>query len=463
MKERGKLFLVLVLAFLFTLFLFLNLSFSFVSAGTLKVTEEHPFLVNGEWISASQLKVGDVLQTVDGKNVTIKKITPHEISEPFSVYNLEAGIYHDFVVADSSEPAGEEVGGLERIIVHNSNRLDPLDPCVSSGTSPPICKNLVKIDSPPLGYKALKPTTRVNFASDSELERRILEATSASRITSQEADILRKALPVIKSQKISFEDFVKTLRTHTANAFNKLDSKPYVIISGYRTGKSPNWVYELTKPYLKNNPLDEIYLSGMDSDLSKSPLVQLIKDNKVQRVVTFDDISYSGLEINDNFLSRFNMFYKGAGLNEPVEFVIATPYISTEALDTFSRTIRSSSFSRNIKVRILDWRPIRTTEEALSQINPMTGTPYLTPSEIAIFESKFGSGSTLVSADHKIADGVSFPGTLSGSNPSIFGDNGLFEIGYYQYKSQHTIYKLEGTLYNSRETERWNRYTQRFN
>jgi hypothetical protein len=112
MKERGKSFLFLQLILLFVLIIVLSL----VSAGTLKVTEEHPFLVNGEWISASQLRVGDVLQTIDGKNVTIKKITPHETSEPFSVYNLEAGIFHDFVVADSSEPAGEEVG----VVVHNS-------------------------------------------------------------------------------------------------------------------------------------------------------------------------------------------------------------------------------------------------------------------------------------------------------------------------------------------------------
>jgi hypothetical protein len=31
--------------------------FSFISASQLRVTEEHPFLVNGEWISASQLEV----------------------------------------------------------------------------------------------------------------------------------------------------------------------------------------------------------------------------------------------------------------------------------------------------------------------------------------------------------------------------------------------------------------------
>jgi len=91
---------------LFVLF-FLVLSFGIISAGQLSVTEEHPFLVNGSWISASQLKVGDVLTTSDGENVTIKKII--DVEQKTKVYNLEAGIYHNFVV------------GEENVIVHNSN------------------------------------------------------------------------------------------------------------------------------------------------------------------------------------------------------------------------------------------------------------------------------------------------------------------------------------------------------
>jgi intein/homing endonuclease len=71
MENKMRVIRNLNLTFIFILILFLNILF--ISAGTLKVTEEHPFLVNGNWISASQLKVGDVLQTIDGKNVTIKK------------------------------------------------------------------------------------------------------------------------------------------------------------------------------------------------------------------------------------------------------------------------------------------------------------------------------------------------------------------------------------------------------
>jgi len=99
---------------LVVLFVFLLFSFTFISAGQLQVTEEHPFLVNGSWISASDLKVGDILTTSDGKNVTIKKIT--DIGQKTKVYNLEAGIFHNFVVGD------------ENVVVHNSNALQTLAP-----------------------------------------------------------------------------------------------------------------------------------------------------------------------------------------------------------------------------------------------------------------------------------------------------------------------------------------------
>ena len=107
MKQRGKI-LFLALAFAFII---ISLS-NFSQAGTLKVTEEHPFLINGSWVSASDLKVGDELTTIDGKKVRITSIEDVETKEPFPVYNLEAEVYHDFVV-----DGGDGLG----VVVHNSN------------------------------------------------------------------------------------------------------------------------------------------------------------------------------------------------------------------------------------------------------------------------------------------------------------------------------------------------------
>ena len=100
MKQRGKFILFLALFLILT---------TLVQAGELKVTQEHPFLVDNQWIPASDLQVGDILKTADGKSVRITNIQDVETEGPFPVYNLEAGIYHNFVV------------GLDKLIVHNSN------------------------------------------------------------------------------------------------------------------------------------------------------------------------------------------------------------------------------------------------------------------------------------------------------------------------------------------------------
>jgi len=90
----------------FSLFglLFLILFSSLTLAGELKVTNEHPFLVNNQWIEASQLKVGNYLTTIDGKRARITEI--EDVQEEVEVYNLEDALFHNYVSND--------------IVVHNS-------------------------------------------------------------------------------------------------------------------------------------------------------------------------------------------------------------------------------------------------------------------------------------------------------------------------------------------------------
>lgn len=80
----------------------------FAYSSQLKVTEEHPFLINGSWIKASELKQGDILKTFDGKQVIIKNITDIQTEEPFLVYNFEDDYaLHNYVVENG-------------LVVHNS-------------------------------------------------------------------------------------------------------------------------------------------------------------------------------------------------------------------------------------------------------------------------------------------------------------------------------------------------------
>jgi hypothetical protein len=101
MKERG---FVVLFGIIFLCFV------SIVSSAELKVTEEHPFYLDGEWVSAKDLKPGDEFKTIDGKRAVVKSVRLVVPENPFWVYNLEVPLYNNFVV------------GPDGIIVHNSNR-----------------------------------------------------------------------------------------------------------------------------------------------------------------------------------------------------------------------------------------------------------------------------------------------------------------------------------------------------
>jgi len=117
MKKEKILFVFLIL---FLNLFFISSSFiSFVSAGELRVTQEHPFLVNDSWMSAKNLNVGDELFTIDGKKVRITEIEEVVSEESFSVYNLEAAEYSDFVVCGEDECDNDSLG----VVVHNSEWL----------------------------------------------------------------------------------------------------------------------------------------------------------------------------------------------------------------------------------------------------------------------------------------------------------------------------------------------------
>ena len=96
MKKAGILFALIIL-------LMVNLIF----AGELRVTQEHPFFVDDEWVTASDLQVGDELITSSGEKVKI--ISIKDVSSPTEVYNLDSSETDDFVV------------GVDNIVVHNSD------------------------------------------------------------------------------------------------------------------------------------------------------------------------------------------------------------------------------------------------------------------------------------------------------------------------------------------------------
>ncbi|WP_190304404.1 polymorphic toxin-type HINT domain-containing protein [Flavobacterium branchiophilum] len=54
----------------------------------LEVTPEHPFLVNGEWLTADKLTTNDSLTLHDGTTTPIEKIETKTLATPKKVYNF---------------------------------------------------------------------------------------------------------------------------------------------------------------------------------------------------------------------------------------------------------------------------------------------------------------------------------------------------------------------------------------
>src|SRR3989344_5431944 len=107
--KKMRYFVILSLIFImsFSIFLVYPLITTTSNKGTLSITDEHPFFVNGKWVEASDLNVGDLLLREDGKKARITRITDVSLDEPILVYNLEIEGYENYVA--------------NGILVHNSN------------------------------------------------------------------------------------------------------------------------------------------------------------------------------------------------------------------------------------------------------------------------------------------------------------------------------------------------------
>ena len=146
MKKEKILFVFLIL---FLNLFFISSSFiSFVSAGELRVTQEHPFLVNDSWMSAKNLNVGDELFTIDGKKVRITEIEEVVSDKSFLVYNFEAKKYSDFVVCSESECDNNSFG----VVVHNSNAPEE----IFHATNELILQNVKESGFPPGTFFAFR-------------------------------------------------------------------------------------------------------------------------------------------------------------------------------------------------------------------------------------------------------------------------------------------------------------------
>jgi intein/homing endonuclease len=88
----------------------------------IKVTENHPFYINGKWIRVKDIKVGD--QLTDKNLQPVNVISIEKINEKTKVYNLEVDNIHTFFV--------------HNILVHNKTFCSEQGTCNCPTTESPL-------------------------------------------------------------------------------------------------------------------------------------------------------------------------------------------------------------------------------------------------------------------------------------------------------------------------------------
>lgn len=74
----------------------------YVGDEEIETTAEHPFYVEGTgFVSAGELRAGDIIRTADGRNLPIVKVETEEPDKPIYVYNFEVEDYHTYYVSET--------------------------------------------------------------------------------------------------------------------------------------------------------------------------------------------------------------------------------------------------------------------------------------------------------------------------------------------------------------------------
>ncbi len=113
----------------------------------IKATTEHPFLVNNEWVRASDLQVGDNLTTIDGKQAKILSI--EKVVNQVQVYNFETQennyVAEDLVVHNSQMVSMNKQQATE-ILQDASKKVGELNP--GKATYENLISSSKKLDDP---------------------------------------------------------------------------------------------------------------------------------------------------------------------------------------------------------------------------------------------------------------------------------------------------------------------------
>ena len=107
-----------------------------VNGEEITTTPDHPFRVGDIWISAKDLRAGDLLTLADGTKAAIEKIPTETLTEPVKVYNFEVADFHTYYVGNSQVLVHNDcsAGGAEKPpIGEGGNKADGFDDWLNKG------------------------------------------------------------------------------------------------------------------------------------------------------------------------------------------------------------------------------------------------------------------------------------------------------------------------------------------
>ncbi|MBW3521118.1 Hint domain-containing protein [Chryseobacterium sp. NKUCC03_KSP] len=99
-------------------------SFILINIGNVKIecTLEHPFYMNGNWVEAKDLKIGDELLSKDGQISKITSITKEENSK--IVYNFEVEDNHNYYVSEYAILVHNNCDFVRKLFANNINDIE---------------------------------------------------------------------------------------------------------------------------------------------------------------------------------------------------------------------------------------------------------------------------------------------------------------------------------------------------
>ncbi len=100
-------------------------------------TTEHPYYTaNLGWVSARDLRAGDILVRRDGKYLIIEKVQHEILESPIKVYNFEVQDFHTYHVGDSSILVHNVCGAAKKAQLPTSGKVRYVPPKNSGGILP---------------------------------------------------------------------------------------------------------------------------------------------------------------------------------------------------------------------------------------------------------------------------------------------------------------------------------------